>query len=73
MGSAKFCIQNRRSMAESLAIARAARPTRPSTPEAHDLARRLAQETEGEVMFDAASRGRYATDASIYQIMPLGV
>ena len=79
MGSAKFCIQNRRSMAESLPIARAARaaraarPARPSTPEAHDLARRLAQETEGEVMFDAASRGRYATDASIYQIMPLGV
>ena len=37
------------------------------------LARRLRQETEGEVMFDAASRGRYATDASIYQIMPVGV
>jgi FAD/FMN-containing dehydrogenase len=27
----------------------------------------------GEVLFDAASRGRYATDASIYQVMPLGV
>src|SRR2546428_499988 len=27
----------------------------------------------GEVMFDAASRGRYSTDASIYQIEPLGV
>jgi FAD/FMN-containing dehydrogenase/Fe-S oxidoreductase len=38
-----------------------------------DLARRLARETQGEVMFDAASRGRYATDASIYQIMPTGV
>lgn len=37
------------------------------------LARRLRQETEGEVMFDVASRGRYATDASIYQIMPVGV
>jgi len=37
------------------------------------LARRLRSETEGEVMFDAASRGRYATDASIYQIMPVGV
>ncbi|MDY0747309.1 FAD-linked oxidase C-terminal domain-containing protein [Paucibacter sp. R3-3] len=37
------------------------------------LARRLKAETEGEVMFDAASRGRYATDASIYQIMPAGV
>jgi FAD/FMN-containing dehydrogenase/Fe-S oxidoreductase len=40
---------------------------------AADLARRLRAETEGEVCFDAASRGRYATDASIYQIMPVGV
>jgi len=30
------------------------------------LARRLAREVDGEVLFDAASRGRYATDASIY-------
>ncbi|HTR59956.1 MAG TPA: FAD-linked oxidase C-terminal domain-containing protein [Casimicrobiaceae bacterium] len=37
------------------------------------LARRLRAACRGEVMFDAASRGRYATDASIYQIMPLGV
>ena len=38
-----------------------------------DLARRLAREIEGEVHFDAFSRGRYATDASIYQIDPVGV
>ncbi|MDM0111900.1 FAD-linked oxidase C-terminal domain-containing protein [Variovorax sp. J22R133] len=37
------------------------------------LARRLQAETQGEVLFDDASRGRYATDASIYQIMPVGV
>ena len=37
------------------------------------LERRLRAETEGEVMFDAAARGRYATDASIYQQMPVGV
>ncbi|MBI5721825.1 MAG: FAD-binding protein [Burkholderiales bacterium] len=37
------------------------------------LARELRQHTRGEVLFDAASRGRYATDASIYQIMPVGV
>jgi len=37
------------------------------------LARQLRQHTRGEVLFDAASRGRYATDASIYQIMPTGV
>ncbi len=37
------------------------------------LERRLRRETQGEVLFDTASRGRYATDASIYQIMPVGV
>jgi FAD/FMN-containing dehydrogenase/Fe-S oxidoreductase len=37
------------------------------------LARRLAREVDGDVLFDAASRGRYATDASIYQVTPVGV
>ena len=37
------------------------------------LAARLAREIQGEVLFDRASRGRYATDASIYQVDPLGV
>src|SRR5712671_963692 len=37
------------------------------------LARRLAREIEGEVLFDVPSRGRYSTDASIYQIDPVGV
>ncbi|QET05551.1 FAD-binding protein [Cupriavidus pauculus] len=37
------------------------------------LYRRLAAELRGDVLFDAASRGRYATDASIYQVMPIGV
>ena len=37
------------------------------------LARRLRRETRGEVLFGAFDRGRYATDASIYQIMPRGV
>ena len=37
------------------------------------LMRRLRSETEGDVLFDAGSRGRYATDASIYQITPVGV
>jgi FAD/FMN-containing dehydrogenase/Fe-S oxidoreductase len=40
--------------------------------EAARVAERLARETRGEVLFDAASRGRYATDASIYQVMPAG-
>jgi FAD/FMN-containing dehydrogenase/Fe-S oxidoreductase len=34
---------------------------------------RLAREITGEVLFDPFSRGRYATDASFYQIMPAGV
>lgn len=37
------------------------------------LARRLREAVRGQVLFDAASRGRYSTDASIYQIMPIGV
>jgi FAD/FMN-containing dehydrogenase/Fe-S oxidoreductase len=37
------------------------------------LAARLRRELEGEVLFDAYSRGRYSTDASIYQIEPVGV
>jgi len=37
------------------------------------LARRLQREVDGEVLFDAYSRGRYSTDASIYQIEPVGV
>ena len=37
------------------------------------LAARLAREIEGEVRFDAFTRGRYSTDASHYQIEPLGV
>jgi FAD/FMN-containing dehydrogenase/Fe-S oxidoreductase len=38
-----------------------------------ELERRLRAEVRGQLMFDAPSRGRYATDASIYQIMPIGV
>ena len=38
-----------------------------------DLARRLRQAVGGDVLFDAAARGRYATDASIYQVQPVGV
>ncbi|MDQ2803488.1 MAG: FAD-binding oxidoreductase, partial [Pseudomonadota bacterium] len=37
------------------------------------LAARLRRDVRGAVLFDRASRGRYATDASIYQIEPIGV
>ena len=43
---------------------------RPGDPK---LARRLAAAVEGEVKFDPFTRGRYSTDASIYQIEPIGV
>ncbi len=54
----------------------AARPAGAQRPP-NDLCERLARElrahTQGEVLFSAADRGRYATDASIYQIDPAGV
>src|SRR6202165_1904248 len=37
------------------------------------LERRLKAELAGEVRFDRFTRGRYATDASHYQMMPVGV
>jgi len=37
------------------------------------FAGRLRQAVAGEVLLDRASRGRYATDASIYQVDPIGV
>ena len=46
---------------------------RVSNEVAGHLAARLATETAGEVLFSGADRGRYATDASIYQVMPVGV
>jgi FAD/FMN-containing dehydrogenase/Fe-S oxidoreductase len=41
--------------------------------ERSSLAARLRKELDAEVMFDAASRGRYSTDASIYQVEPIGI
>ena len=37
------------------------------------LERTLRRELEGEILFDDFSRGRYATDASMYQVLPIGV
>src|SRR6478752_9135076 len=37
------------------------------------LEQTLRRTLKGEVLFDRASRGRYATDASIYQIEPVGI
>ena len=43
------------------------------TPGDSRLAAQLSQAIAGEVLFDRADRGRYATDASIYQVEPIGV
>ncbi|HEX4329570.1 MAG TPA: FAD-binding oxidoreductase, partial [Burkholderiales bacterium] len=37
------------------------------------LADLLRRHTQGEALFDAATRGRYSTDASFYQVEPVGV
>src|SRR6185312_11592457 len=41
--------------------------------DAGKLQQRLSHEISGGVFFDVFNRGRYATDASFYQIMPAGV
>ncbi|TDV15802.1 FAD-binding and (Fe-S)-binding domain-containing protein [Paraburkholderia caballeronis] len=45
----------------------------PASGRSSPLAVRLRGALRGDVLFDAASRGRYSTDASIYQITPLGI
>ncbi|SDO91291.1 FAD/FMN-containing dehydrogenase [Filomicrobium insigne] len=47
--------------------------SRTHQPDTEGLERQLSRAIEGEILFDKFSRGRYATDASIYQMMPLGV
>src|ERR1700722_16291159 len=42
-------------------------------PDNAAFAMRLARNIKGEVLFDRANRGRYSTDASIYQMEPVGV
>src|SRR5215472_15986399 len=42
-------------------------------PAVSRLEQRLRRETQNEVLFDPFTRGRYATDASIYQSEPFGV
>lgn len=57
-------------MAQSLAQPQSMRfIPKPAQP----ISTRLSRHFDGEILFDAASRGRYATDASIYQITPVGV
>jgi FAD/FMN-containing dehydrogenase/Fe-S oxidoreductase len=48
-------------------------PVRFSRAGHSSLAARLRKELDAEVLFDAAARGRYSTDASIYQVDPIGI
>ena len=45
----------------------------PNTRSLHYLQSRLQAETTAEVRFDTGSRMLYATDASLYQVEPIGV
>jgi len=56
---------------EAMAAVQARRST--DSADSTALAARLSREITGDVLFDPFSRGRYATDASHYQIMPAGV
>jgi FAD/FMN-containing dehydrogenase/Fe-S oxidoreductase len=40
---------------------------------ASGLASKLKRHVQGDVLFDAGSKARYSTDASIYQVQPIGV
>ena len=45
----------------------------PPSVDADALSRDLRQRVDGEVRFDAGSRGAYSTDASNYRQVPVGV
>ena len=51
----------------------AERDLRAVAAESRDLAAELAARVEGEVRFDGVTRMLYSTDASLYQIQPVGV
>ena len=53
-------------------VAGASRPVRDPVLSSR-LERALREHVAGDVLFDRLSRGMYATDASIYQIVPMGV
>ncbi len=48
-------------------------PFRVSDKDAHRLERELRRDVDGEVRFDAGSRGMYAVDGSNYRQVPIGV
>ena len=47
--------------------------TSPAAQASQDLVAALQQHVQGEVRFDNSTRMLYSTDASLYQVMPVGV
>ena len=37
------------------------------------IGKEISDKVQGKTLFDEFSRGRYSTDASVYQIKPIGV
>ena len=44
-----------------------------SSDQINKIGKEISSKVEGKTLFDDFSRGRYSTDASVYQIKPIGV
>ena len=44
-----------------------------SASQIQKIGKEISSKVEGKTLFDEFSRGRYSTDASVYQIKPIGV
>ena len=44
-----------------------------SSDQIQKIGKEISSKIDGKTLFDEFSRGRYSTDASVYQIKPLGV
>ena len=44
-----------------------------SSDQIQRIGKEISNKVDGKTLFDEFSRGRYSTDASVYQIKPLGV
>ena len=44
-----------------------------SSDQINKIGKEISNKVEGKTLFDDFSRGRYSTDASVYQIKPIGV
>ena len=44
-----------------------------SSEQIEKISKEISSKVSGKTLFDEFSRGRYSTDASVYQIKPLGI